>query len=138
MHKVGAVYLGLALDRAKHAAEPDQRAAALRELLDSFRDDNLADEFTAPLGAALDTIIRAIDRLTTGAIATDFLELTSLGIYAWLWAKMARAAPDNATGQAKREVAKYFYARLLPRTLTLEQTIAADPSGLMTLPDELI
>ncbi len=119
--------------------------AALRRLLGEFRRDEVPAEFTTPLSSALDAVERATAGLISnaasdpelpGAVSADFLELTGLGIYAWLWARMAQAAPAGAAGCPKREVARFFYAKLLPKTLALEQSIAAGSASVMALPDE--
>jgi hypothetical protein len=71
-----------------------------------------------------------------GAVATDYLDLLGYALYAWLWARMAGAAPDDAFGAAKRHTAAFFFARLLPRTLALEQSVLADSGVVMGLADE--
>ena len=114
--------------------------AALRELLDDARSEAVADEFAAPLATAAEALQRTAAGLVAGArddpdlpgaAATDFLELTGLVILAWLWAKMARADEDARLD--KRSTARFFYAKLLPKTLALEQSIKAGASSVMTL-----
>ena len=118
----------------------------LKRLLDECRGDAVPDEFSAPLNRAFDGIERAAGQLMAdaganpdlpGASSADFLELTGLGIYAWLWARMAAAAPDDERGRSKRAVARFFYAKLLPKTLTLERSIAAGADSVMALPEAL-
>ena len=111
----------------------------LQRLVAEFRSDAVADEFAAPLQAAFDTLTRAgvglagaiDDPDLPGAVASDFLELAGLAIYAWLWAKMAAADRDGELN--KRDVARFYYAKLLPKTLALEQSIAAGSSTVMAL-----
>ena len=123
--------------------------AALRELLEDMRREVGDDEFSAPLAAALETVRRSAEGLgagarqdpdLAGAVATDFLELTGLTVFAWLWAKMARAAAaesaNSGTQLNKRETARFFYAKLLPKTVALEQTIKAGAESVMALPLE--
>ena len=114
--------------------------AALRELLDDARGEAVADEFAAPLTTAAEALQRTAARLVAGArddpdlpgaAATDFLELAGLVILAWLWAKMARADQDARLD--KRSTARFFYAKLLPKTLALEQSIKAGASSVMAL-----
>ena len=117
--------------------------AALFRMLDEMRHDATADEFAAALGEALDRVERvaqglvgeARDANLAGAAATDFLELTGLAIYAWLWAKMAHA-DDADSGRAKLETARFFYAKLLPRTLALERSIGSGSASVMAMPEE--
>ena len=114
--------------------------AALRELLDDARSEAVADEFAAPLTTAAEALQRTAAGLVAGArddpdlpgaAATDFLELAGLVILAWLWAKMARADEDARLD--KRSTARFFYAKLLPKTLALEQSIKAGASSVMAL-----
>lgn len=66
-----------------------------------------------------------------GAVSTDYLELAGYTIYAWLWARMAGTCGDDEFGQAKRQTADFFYARLLPRTHALEASVMADSEVVM-------
>jgi alkylation response protein AidB-like acyl-CoA dehydrogenase len=69
-----------------------------------------------------------------GAAATDYLDLFGYTLYAWLWARMADAAPTDEFGEAKRQTARFYFDRLLPRTLGLEQSILADADAVMAMP----
>ena len=117
--------------------------AGLFRMLDEMRQDEVAAEFQAALGQVLEQVDRvarwllgeAKDPNLAGAAATDFLELTGLAIYAWLWAKMAQADDDDS-GRAKAETARFFYAKLLPKTLALEQSIRGGTASVMAMPDE--
>jgi hypothetical protein len=71
-----------------------------------------------------------------GAAATDYLDLAGYTIYAWLWARMADAAPDDDFGEAKRATADFFFARLLPRTIALEHSALAESESVMAMPEE--
>ena len=115
----------------------------LRLFLDRCRADAVPDEFREPLGAALDTVERVARYLLAGtaknpnlpgAVSSDFLELTGLGIYAWLWAKMA-AAQQGDQGASKLAVARFFYAKLLPKTEALAQSIVNGADAVMALPE---
>ena len=72
-----------------------------------------------------------------GAAATDFLELTALTLCAWAWAKMAAVAGDDDFGQSKRMLARFYYAKLLPKTTALERSIAAGAESLMAMPETM-
>jgi hypothetical protein len=50
-----------------------------------------------------------------------------------MWARMASCAPQDEFGGAKRATARYFYARLLPQTLGLAQSIEADADAVMNM-----
>ncbi|NIP16412.1 MAG: acyl-CoA dehydrogenase [Pseudomonadales bacterium] len=119
--------------------------AVLRKLADMM----VADARDSAHGA---DVLAAIDRLTTvtdslvqrsrgdaslpGAVAADFLDLTGYTLYAWLWARMADAAPDDAFGQGKRACAAFYFKRLLPRTLGLAAAIEAESEAVMALSDD--
>ena len=115
---------------------------ALQGLLDEMRADTVAPRFAAPLAEAVARVERAAasvvagvreDADLPGAASADLLELTGLAIYAWLWARMAGRVHDN---HPKQHLARFFYAKLLPRTLALEATIAAGASPVMALAEE--
>ncbi len=143
--RIGPIYEGTngvqALDfTARKVLRDDGKA--LRHLLDDCRTDAVPDEFREPLDAALQAVENAAgtiaaatrqDANAAGAVATDFLELTGLALYAWLWAKMAGAAGDEENG--KLAVARFFYAKLLPKTLGLECAIAAGAAPVMAMPE---
>ena len=146
--RIGQIYEGTngvqALDfTARKVLRDDGKA--LRQLLDSCRADAVPAEFRAPMRGAMDAVEGAASAIAAatrkdadvaGAVAADFLELTGLAIYAWLWAKMAqRATGEKAPG--KLAVARFFYAKLLPKTLGLERAISAGASPVMTMPEAL-
>ncbi len=104
---------------------PAEYAPALRNALDRLADATNWVVAEAPQDANL-----------PGAVSTDYLELAGLTIYAWLWARMAKAADDDAFGQAKRRTATFFYDKLLPKTEALDQSIRTGAPSLMDMPDE--
>ncbi|MCY3841316.1 MAG: acyl-CoA dehydrogenase C-terminal domain-containing protein, partial [Gammaproteobacteria bacterium] len=115
----------------------------LKRLLGEMADDPVPAEFQAPLATALAAIETATAHLLSqapsnpdlpGAMSVDFLELTGLGIYAWLWARMARADTDSARNKAV--VAGFFYAKLLPKTGSLLANIEAGADSVMALAEE--
>ena len=117
--------------------------AVMRRFIDEMRSacEQVPERFTAPLHAALDRLVRVTSRVVEdgaedpefpGAASTDYLELTGLVIYAWLWARMAQVSDEPA----KSQLADFFYAKLLPKTAALESTIDAGASALMSMPEE--
>ena len=115
---------------------------ALQGLLDEIRADAVPAAFEDPLHHAVARLERAAAHLVTGAAAdanlpgaasTDLLELTGLTLYAWLWAKMAGRVDE---GHPKQQLARFFYDKLLPKTLALEQTIIAGSESVMALAEE--
>jgi hypothetical protein len=118
----------------------------LGELLDAMRGDEIPGEFVEPLHATLDAVERTArdvlqgsrsDPDLPGAAATDFLELTALVLCAWAWARMAGAAGDDEFGQSKRLLARFYYAKLLPKTAALERSLAAGAESLMAMPETM-
>ena len=114
--------------------------------LEHCRAESVDDEFATPLTATLDAVERVARHLLgeaaknpdlPGASSADFLELTGLAVYAWLWAKMASAAAGRPQQASKLAVARFFYAKLLPKTHALEQNIVNGAESVMALPEEL-
>jgi alkylation response protein AidB-like acyl-CoA dehydrogenase len=114
----------------------------LRKFVDDMAQSEVAEQHQTELNEALDRLIRVtasvVDRSPNapnlpGAVSVDYLELFGLTVYAWLWARMAVVAPKDEFGDAKRVTAQFFFERLLPRTLGLEQSIFADADALMAL-----
>ncbi len=71
-----------------------------------------------------------------GAAAVDYLFYSGYIVLAWLWARSVAILPDCALGdaarQAKRDTARFYFQRILPRTHT---HLAAMRSGLAGLPE---
>jgi len=120
--------------------------ATLRKFVDYMSQSDVHSDQRAALHEALDRLVRVTssvveraksDPSLPGAVSTDFLDLFGLTIYAWLWARMAKVASDDDFGVAKRATADFFFARLLPRTIALEQGVLAESTAVMTMPDEL-
>ena len=105
-------------------------------------------EFIGPLRSkcqewgklTIDTLTRAAsnpDEL--GAASTDYLFYSGYVVLAYWWARSVAAA--NATSKpqafkdAKRDTARFYFARMLPRTLAHKAAIEAGASPLMALPD---
>ena len=119
--------------------------ATVRQWVDSMAQSEIGDAYRSQLNEVLDRLVRVtssvIDRSSEdpnlpGAVSTDYLELTGLTAYAWLWARMATIAPQDDFGEAKRATARFFFDRLLPKTEGLEASIAADSAAVMDMLDE--
>jgi hypothetical protein len=118
--------------------------ATLDSLLAHVREIPLSDIYRQPVDDALSRLERVTRALLSragddpdlsGAAAVDYLDLVGYTLYAWLWARMADAVDDDDFGAAKRHTAAFYLARLLPRTLALEQSILADSAAVMGMPD---
>ena len=70
-----------------------------------------------------------------GAAAVDYLYYSGYVTLAYLWARsvagLATSKQSEAFKQAKRDTARFYFARILPRTLMHQ---AAIESGVATLP----
>jgi len=119
--------------------------ATVRKLVDEMAQSEVAAEHQQAFNEALDRWVRVtgsvVERGATepdlaGAVSVDYLELSGLTIYAWLWARMAAVAADDDFGVAKRQTARYFFTRLLPKTLALESSIGANAEAVMALSAE--
>ena len=74
----------------------------------------------------------------TGAACVEYLHLFGYVAYAWLWARMADVAQrshstDPGFYAAKLATSQFYFSRLLPRTLSLEQGIRAGSASLFEL-----
>ena len=106
-----------------------------------------AEEFTGPLHTALDTLKKITARLSDGEIAnpieqgaaaTDYLRLFALVAFGWMWLRMAVNALEQGPAatplhQRKISIARFFFARILPQTVSLGQMIEAGGKTLMEL-----
>jgi hypothetical protein len=119
--------------------------ATLNALLDDFDTGSVDAPYQADLAAAFARVRNSLAHVQArvnedpdlpGAVATDFLDLVGYTLYAWFWAQMASAAGDGEFGQAKKECAAFYFARLLPKTLGLEASICSTSACVMGLPDD--
>ncbi|RON52494.1 acyl-CoA dehydrogenase C-terminal domain-containing protein [Pseudomonas frederiksbergensis] len=83
----------------------------------------------------------ATNRNEVGAASVEYLHLFGYVAYAWLWARMAQVAKkkrseDPAFYGAKMATADFYIERLLPRILSLEQSIRAGSGSLYGLSAE--
>jgi len=107
-------------------------------------------EFTGPLAETLRDVAAVTRELgararedanEVGAASVPYLRLMGHLVYAWLWARMARAALEHSGGDdgfhaAKLATARFYFARLLPETAMLLRQARAGAATLMTLPAE--
>ncbi|TFY87393.1 acyl-CoA dehydrogenase [Pseudomonas kairouanensis] len=101
-------------------------------------------QFGAPLLHALDHLVNltthlqqtaAQDPRAPGAASVDYLHLFGYTAYAYMWARMARAA-EGYTGEfytAKLATARFYFSHLLPRIEALAITARAGSAGLYAL-----
>ena len=80
-----------------------------------------------------------------GAAAVDYLMYSGYITLAYFWARMAvlaqekiaASSDDKSFYEAKILTARFYFARLLPRTETLKVTMLAGAGNLMDMPEEL-
>ncbi|HEY5678633.1 MAG TPA: acyl-CoA dehydrogenase C-terminal domain-containing protein [Pseudomonadales bacterium] len=116
--------------------------AVLRRLATIVEADARDSAYRADLLAAVARLVKVTDSLVQrsradaalpGAVAVDYLDLAGYTLYAWLWARMADAAPGDDFGRSKRACAEFYFKRLLPRTLGLAAAIEAESEAVMAL-----
>jgi len=80
----------------------------------------------------------AADPEEVGAASYDFLMYSGYAALAYWWARSVAASASGAPGfaEAKRATARFYYARLLPRTRQHKAAIEAGAGPLMSLPAE--
>jgi hypothetical protein len=78
-----------------------------------------------------------------GAAATDLLRLMALTAMAFMWNRIVVAANkglanggDKAFYEAKLATARFYMARIMPQTTSLNHQIKAGAASLMSLPAE--
>ncbi|MBM3520916.1 MAG: acyl-CoA dehydrogenase, partial [Alphaproteobacteria bacterium] len=105
-------------------------------------------EFTGPVERALSLLNEAVDLIRKRvaanpeeplAVASEFLALLALTAQAYLWARAARIAlqhPNEEFYQAKLTTARFFMARILPRSGACHAAILAGAAPVMNLDAE--
>ncbi len=107
-------------------------------------------EFVAPLAIAAKDwadLTQAIGKRAlanpeeVGVAAVDYLFYSGYVALAYFWARSVAAADASAQSadfkQAKRLTARFYFARILPRTQTCAATLRVGADSLMTMPDAL-
>ena len=118
----------------------------LAELLQVLAGFDIDPDFKEPVDHAFARLLRVTQSLVArsnedanlaGAVSTDFLDLMGMTLCAWAWGVMTQCAGTDDFGEAKKQTARFFFERLLPRTLGLEESILADSDVLMDMPEAL-
>ncbi|MFT7372393.1 MAG: alkylation response protein AidB-like acyl-CoA dehydrogenase [Oleiphilaceae bacterium] len=121
-------------------------AAEVAEFIEAEADNAELAGFVHPLSAAVERlsdvtehVIKSFknDRNAVGAASVEYLELFGLTAYAFMWAKMAKvAAPkvgEDIFYQSKIKTAKFFYSRLLPKSVSLAELVKSGSEDMMSL-----
>ncbi|MES2868688.1 MAG: acyl-CoA dehydrogenase C-terminal domain-containing protein [Pseudomonadota bacterium] len=104
------------------------------------------NEFTKPLAAAVDTLDELtawlLDRAQNnpnevGSASVEYLEVFGYTAYAYMWARMAKAAVGKQAGDefyvSKLGTARFYFARVLPRIHSLGVSLKAGSESLYLL-----
>ncbi len=108
-------------------------------------------EFVQPLKEAIDDLAALTDEVLTsssknkdelGTAANDYLHIFGYTAMAYMWAKMSEvslAKLDSGDDfyQSKIKTSRYYFAKLLPRRLSLIATVKAGCSSLFDIEDDL-
>ena len=106
-----------------------------------------AQPYLAALSAAVERLSDATDFVLDkvvgdkdliSAVAVDYLELFGLTVYGYLWAKMVAVAASKRPEllSSKNTTAAFFFSKLLPKTVSLLETIKAGTGSLMHMDAE--
>ena len=150
--RIAQIYEGTngiqALDLLGRKVLPDN-GAALRQFTAQIR--QFAQQPNAPYAAQLLDAVQRLEDLSNwlhtqaasnrnevGAASVEYLHLFGYVAYAWLWARMAQVAEQKLAQDpgfygAKVATANFYIQRLLPRILSLEQSIRAGSASLFGL-----
>jgi len=103
-------------------------------------------EFTKPLNAAVDDLddltAWLLDRAKSnpneiGAASVEYLHAFGYMAYAYMWARMAKAALGKEAQEdfyaSKLGTARFYFARLLPRIASLSASVKAGSESLFLL-----
>ncbi|USD21918.1 acyl-CoA dehydrogenase C-terminal domain-containing protein [Microbulbifer variabilis] len=125
-------------------------AADVQRFIDSQVDREAMAEFVQPLATELQRLREATEKMIAatkedpyapGAASVEYLHLFGYVAYAFMWAKVVAVALDKQEadsfykGQVK--TARFYFARLLPRTQALASSVNAGSATLMDLEEEL-
>ena len=116
----------------------------------AFIEENAGDQtlapFLEPLSAALERLDDVTEYVMTaaarnpselGAASVEYLDLFGLTALAYMWARMVKTAAPHAETDGsgfysgKLKTARFFYSRLLPRTVSLSESIRSGAGDMM-------
>ena len=121
-------------------------ATEVAEFIEAESGNAALSEFLKPLSASVErlsdvteAVINSVkdDPNAIGAASVEYLELFGLTAYAYMWAKMVKtAAPKVSEDEfyaSKIKTAKFFYSRLLPKTVSLAESVRSGSEDMMSL-----
>jgi len=130
-----AAGLKLFLAEVEAFAREHEGDVELAEFIKPLRDK--ASEWAMLTRETLERAARDPEEL--GAASHDYLFYSGYVVLAYWWARSVAAArgKDAAFATAKRETARFYYARILPRTLAHAANLRSGASSLMALDEAL-
>ena len=121
----------------------------------NFLEENSGDEHLRPFLEPLAAAVERLDDVTEhvikqagdnpnaiGAASVDYLDLFGLTALGYMWAKIAKAAAPQAEADTsgfysgKMKTARFYYDRLLPKTVSLAEGIRSGSDSMMALTAE--
>jgi hypothetical protein len=113
--------------------------------------DNSLHSFLEPLAAALERLSDVTEHVigqaaaspnAIGAASVDYLDLFGYTALAYMWAKVVKAAAPKAENDTsgfytgKLKTAHFYFDRLLPKTVSLAESIRSGSESMMALSSE--
>lgn len=118
----------------------------------NFLEENSADEHLKPFLEPLAAAVERLDDVTEhvlkqaaaspdaiGAASVDYLDLFGLTALGYMWARMVKAAAPKAESDSsgfysgKVKTARFYFDRLLPKTVSLAEGIRSGGDAMMAL-----
>ena len=121
-------------------------ASAVVSFIEENAEDAALKPFLEPLAASLERLSDVTEHVIevagknpneVGAASVEYLDLFGLTALAFMWARIVKAAAPQAEGDSsgfysgKLKTAKFFYSRLLPRTVSLSESIRSGSEDMM-------
>lgn len=126
-------------------------ANEVADFIEANRDNSALQPFVEPLAAALERLSDVTEYVLTamkgdanavGAASVDYLDLFGYTAFAYMWARMALVSMEKAESDTsgfydvKLKTAKFFFSRLLPKTVALAESVKSGSEDMMSLTAE--
>jgi alkylation response protein AidB-like acyl-CoA dehydrogenase len=121
-------------------------ASEVSNFIEAELDNEAISHLLKPLAASVERlsdtteyVISAAqsDPSAIGAAAVEYLDLFGLTAYAYMWARMAKVAAPQASSDefydGKVKTANFYFARILPKSVSLVESIKAGADEMMSL-----
>ncbi|BES70697.1 acyl-CoA dehydrogenase C-terminal domain-containing protein [Marinobacter nanhaiticus D15-8W] len=123
-------------------------AEDVAEFIETNQSDAAVRPYLEPLAAALERLADVTEYVIkaaaenpneVGAASVDYLDLFGLTALAYMWARIVKAAAPKAEGDTsgfysgKLKTARFYYNRMLPKTVSLAEGIRSGSDAMMDL-----